>query len=205
MRKIFANLEEIISAIFLTVMVAVLVGNVVMRITVSKSILWMEEIAYLCFAWVVFVGAAAAYKRNLHSSIDMVVRLFPAAIRSVVAVAGMLLTLAACVVMVVLSYNFSIHAWGKYTPFLYIRYTFIDLSVTAGFLFMCVHCVAFLRNMLKYGDFVKERQLYANIYSMDVLLSGTAETTFHDESVPAESEPETLDSNCVATDKKEAS
>lgn len=183
MKKILANLEEIIAAVFLAVMVIVLVANVAMRITTSRSIIWMEEIAYLCFAWVVFVGAAAAYKRNLHSSIDMVVKMFPIHLRKIAAIFGMLLTLATCLVMVVLSFNFARHAWDKYTPYLYIRYTFIDIAVTVGFAFMCVHCVAFLLNMVRHQDYTKELSLYRDTVNLDVVLSGTAETEFHTESM----------------------
>ena len=182
MRKLLVNLEEIIASFFLAVMIVVLVANVFMRIATSRSIIWMEEIAYLCFAWVVFVGASAAYKRNLHSSIDMVIKLFPPHVRRFVAILGMALTLATCLIMVVLSYNFAIHAWEKYTPYLYIRYTFIDLAVTVGFAFMSVHCLAFIRNMYRYGDFTKELPLYATMANLDVVMSGTADTEFHSQS-----------------------
>lgn len=182
LKRIFANFEEIIASLFLAVMVTVLVANVVLRLSTSRSLLWMEEIAYLCFAWVVFVGAAAGYKRNLHSSIDMIIKFFPENTRRFVAILGMLLTLATCIIMVILSFNFSIQAWDKYTPFLYIRYTFIDISVTVGFLFTCVHSIVFIKNMILYKDFTKERLLYANIFNLDILLSGATETVFHAES-----------------------
>lgn len=181
MKKVIANIEEIIASFFLAVMILVLVVNVCMRISTSRSIIWMEEIAYLCFAWVVFVGASAAYKRNLHSCIDMVIRLFPEKIRRFVAIFGMVLTLLTCLIMVILSYNFAIHAWNKYTPYLYIRYTYIDLSVTAGFAFMTYHCVAYIVKMYRYNDYTKELPLYAHMTDLDVVASGTADTHFQPE------------------------
>ncbi|MCC8181009.1 MAG: TRAP transporter small permease, partial [Planctomycetes bacterium] len=135
-----------------------------------------------CFSWVVFVGAAPAYKRNLHSGIDMVIKMFPEGVRQIVAVLGMVITLICCIIMVYLSYIFSIEAWEKYTPVLYIRYTFIDLSVTVGFFFTCVHCVRFIINMLRYGDYAKQIPIYPDIYDLDVLVSGACDTEFHAES-----------------------
>jgi TRAP-type C4-dicarboxylate transport system permease small subunit len=164
-------------------MVAVLVANVCLRLTASRSIIWLEEIAYLCFAWVVFVGAAAAYKRNLHSGIDMLVKALPVQIKKPVAIFGMLLTLAACLIMVGLSFNFAVQAWEKYTPYLYIRYTFIDIAVTAGFVFMSAHCLAFIGNMIRHGDYAKEMPLYRAMESLDAVMSGTVDTNFHSASM----------------------
>jgi TRAP-type C4-dicarboxylate transport system permease small subunit len=177
LKKVLFNFEEIIAALFLSVMILVLVVNVTIRITTSHSLLWVEEITYFCFAWVVFIGAAAAYKRNMHSSIDMVIKHFPEKARTAVALVGMILTTIVCIVMIVLSFNFAIKAWSKYTPALYIRYTFIDISVTVGFTFTLIHCLGFIKNMIKYRDYIKEIPLYKNMISIDAIMGGGVEDT----------------------------
>ena len=77
LKKICVNIEEIIAGIALCIMSVATVFNVFCRLILSKSYPWAEEISYFCFAWLIFVGASAVYKRYQHSSIDILVRVFP--------------------------------------------------------------------------------------------------------------------------------
>ena len=49
MKRIWANLEEIIISFFLFVMVGVISVNVILRLTVHLSFSWLEEVSYFCF------------------------------------------------------------------------------------------------------------------------------------------------------------
>ena len=77
MKKILTNIEEIITGIALCIMTVLIVMNVFCRLFLSKSFTWAEELSYICYAYVIFVGSSALYKRFGHSAIDLVVRAFP--------------------------------------------------------------------------------------------------------------------------------
>lgn len=175
MKKIFANLEEIIIAFFLLVMVSLISGNVIIRLITGESITWLEEISYFSFAWVIFVGASAAYKRNLHGGIDLLVRLFPQSIRQIVSLLSTFLIMIVCIVMAYLSWRFAISVGAKVTPVLYISYFWVDLSAVIGFALMVVHSLFFIKNLFVKKDYYRAEPLYEGILNYDTVMGGVAE------------------------------
>ncbi|MDR2113401.1 MAG: TRAP transporter small permease subunit, partial [Candidatus Accumulibacter sp.] len=61
---------EILMASFLTVMIAMVFMNVVLRYVFSMGFAWSEEIARLCFIYLVYLGAIGAMRDNQHLIID---------------------------------------------------------------------------------------------------------------------------------------
>lgn len=166
MRKFLANFEEIVAATFLSVLLVLTICNVGLRFTTGRSLAWSEEISYMCFAWVVFVGASAVYKRGMHSSIDIIVHFLPGTVSRALAFCVTLTVTAAIAVIAWLSIELTYNAYTKLTPILYIPYTFIDLSITTGFALMFVHSIGFLRNIVKHDNY-RDVPLYAGIISLD--------------------------------------
>ena len=167
MKNFLANFEEIIASVFLAVLLTVTIGNVFARYTTSRSFSWAEEISYMCFGWVVFVGAGAAYKRFMHPSVDLIVNMLPKKIAKGMTFLIAFCLLFICAAVVVLSASFALNAWTKRTSTLFIPYTFIDMSVTIGFLFMTIHSVSILRKIFKLENY-KEEKLYAHVSDIDV-------------------------------------
>ena len=160
----FANFEEIVAGLFLTVLLTIVTGNVFLRFTTRISLAWLEEISTLCFAYLIFIGASAVFKRNLHSGVDLLVRLFPETIKNIVSLFSSLVLFATCIFVTYLSFMYAVGSGAKKTPILRIPYFYIDIAVTIGFGLMCLHCIVFLYNTLKYKDFLREKQLYKNIF-----------------------------------------
>ena len=67
--------------------------NVICRYFFNHPIYQAEEIATSMFVWLVFIGASACFKENMHVGIDCLVNLLPAKMRKWVEV----LTDARCV------------------------------------------------------------------------------------------------------------
>ena len=57
-----------------------LVG-VFFRYVLNSPLYWAEEAARLLLIWLSFVGAALAFQRNQHLSMDVLMRLLPDALR----------------------------------------------------------------------------------------------------------------------------
>ncbi len=167
MKKFFANFEEIATSIFLVLIIGLTSFNVLLRMTTSHSIQWTEEFSYFCFAWLIFVGMAAAYKRSMHAGIDLLIRFFPNKIQKTVSIATVFLILIGVAVLGYLSLNFAIHAWGKVTPVLKISYFFIDISITVGCILVCLHSIAIIRHMVLKHDYFGEIPLYENLKQLD--------------------------------------
>jgi TRAP-type C4-dicarboxylate transport system permease small subunit len=120
-----------------------------MRYFFSRSQNWAEEIASMGFAWVVFVGAAAVYKRNMHIGIDAFVNLLTPGLRNLIGLGMTTFLVVLNIYLTYLSLVFSIAAWAKPTHILLIPYTFVDLSSTVGFACMTGHAVVDLAEKIK--------------------------------------------------------
>nr|WP_146811994.1 TRAP transporter small permease [Aneurinibacillus danicus] len=54
-------------------------GNVVLRYAFNSGITWSEEMSRFLFVWMVFLGAIAALKDNMHLGMDIVINFLPKA------------------------------------------------------------------------------------------------------------------------------
>ena len=69
---------EVLIAIFLALMIALVFMNVVLRYCFSTGFAWSEEIARLCFIYLVYLGSIGAMRDNQHLIIDSVLSRIPA-------------------------------------------------------------------------------------------------------------------------------
>lgn len=76
-KRVIDYFEEIVSGTALIVLVAVVVWGVITRYVTKTPATWTGDIASVSFAWLIFVGAAAAFKYGMHMSIDLMWRLIP--------------------------------------------------------------------------------------------------------------------------------
>lgn len=67
--KLF-KIVEICIAVFLAVMIAFMFMNIVLRYLFNMGFAWSEEIARLCFIYLVYFGSIEAAKDNRHLFID---------------------------------------------------------------------------------------------------------------------------------------
>jgi TRAP-type C4-dicarboxylate transport system permease small subunit len=68
---------EILIAFFLAVMIVLVFMNVVFRYLFSIGFAWSEEIARLCFIYLVYLGSIGAMRDNRHLLIDSVLNRLP--------------------------------------------------------------------------------------------------------------------------------
>ena len=68
---------EILMAFFLTVMIVLVFMNVLLRYFFSTGFAWSEEIARLCFIYLVYLGSIGAMRDNQHLIIDSILTRVP--------------------------------------------------------------------------------------------------------------------------------
>ena len=68
---------EILIAFFLTVMTVLVFMNVLLRYFFSTGFAWSEEIARLCFIYLVYLGSIGAMRDNQHLIIDSILTRIP--------------------------------------------------------------------------------------------------------------------------------
>ncbi len=68
---------EILMAFFLAVMILLVFANVLLRYFFSTGFEWSEEIARLCFIYLVYLGAIGAMRDNQHLLVDSLLTRIP--------------------------------------------------------------------------------------------------------------------------------
>ncbi len=68
---------EVLMAFFLAVMIALVFANVILRYAFSTGFAWSEEIARLCFIYLVYLGSIGAMRDNQHLIVDSLLTRIP--------------------------------------------------------------------------------------------------------------------------------
>lgn len=137
-RLILDNLEEIIGCAALGIVVLAAVWGVFTRYVTHTPATWTSEVATLAFAWVVFLGAGAAFKRGGHVSIDMLMMALPGRIARILQIATDLIVLGFCIYVCLLATEVSIANWDNPTSVLRLPVATAYLAVALGFASMAV-------------------------------------------------------------------
>ena len=137
------NSMELIAGIALTASILITTVNALTRYTIRVTWNPGTDITTLCFAWVVFCGAAAAYKRKMHYGIDILVSHLPAKVKPYLEIPTHFIVIAALAYVTYLSFDLSVHVGGKILSNTKISYFWYDLSAIIGFTYMTVYEVIF--------------------------------------------------------------
>ncbi len=144
-------------AIFVTaaafvVIVALISLNVISRYLFMKSFNWAEEVAYLCFNWVVFLGVTIVYRYQGLTAIDLVVNRLHGRAKKAVLVFGYLLVVLTNLGLIVWGTKFSIQAWARKSPSLMIPYFFYDISIPVSGVLLFVYSLRFMIKAIRGED-----------------------------------------------------
>jgi TRAP-type transport system small permease protein len=132
------NFEEIVSGVALVVVVLSVCWGVVTRYVTDQPAAWSGEVAAIAFAWVVFIGASAGFKRAMHVSIDMLVKLLPDRIRVPLERALDVTVVVFCAYVAWLGVGFTYHNWDNPTSVLRLPLSVIYVAVALGFALMAL-------------------------------------------------------------------
>ena len=139
LKWIALNPMEIIAAAALTASILISVVNGLTRYLIKYTWNPGTDVNTICFAYVVFCGSAAAYRRKMHYGIDVFVNMLPRKVRKVVEVLTHLVTLTALGVATCLAVSLTLNVGGKIMPNTKISYFWYDLSAVIGFAFMTIY------------------------------------------------------------------
>jgi len=130
--------EEIVACSMLVVTLAALFAGIVYRYALNDPLGWTEELARFCLTWIVFLGAAACFKRRAHIGIDVVVRLLPPAVqrKTALVVNGLMMVILA--VLVGRGLQYTSKSFVMHTTFLQIPVGLWNAAVPIGSLCMLI-------------------------------------------------------------------
>lgn len=100
LERAFGVVEALLAALMLA-MVAMVLGNVILRYVFGTGIMVSEELSRLGLVWITFAGAVVAWWRGMHLGVDNVVSLLPPVGRWVCALLSEAAALLCCALVVV--------------------------------------------------------------------------------------------------------
>jgi TRAP-type transport system small permease protein len=133
--------EEIIACSLLVITLMVLFLGIVSRYVFNDPIVWTEELARFCSTWIIFLGAAACFKRSAHIGIDVIVRLLPRSLHRGIEVAVNLMMMVLLSVLIVRGFQYSGKSFVLHTTVLGIPFGLWNAAVPIGSLFMLIRLV----------------------------------------------------------------
>lgn len=161
---ILKNIEEIISCTAIAVMILAIGSNVLLRYLFRSPTAWADELALIGMAYVTFVGGAAAYKRNLHFGIDILVDRLPAKGKHFLRSAMTFSFIILFATMTYLGYDLTINA-KKVMIYSGWSYKLMDAALPLGFLSMTIYSIKFfIMSITHPAEFDKR---YENVYADD--------------------------------------
>ena len=142
LKWILQNPMDAIAAIALSGSILITTMNAITRYTIQYTWNPGTDVVMLCFAYTVFCGSAAAYKRKMHYGIDLIVSALPACLERMVKMLCHLIMIVTLVFATYLSVDLMQHVGGKIMSNTKISYMWFDLSAVLGFAYMAVYEIA---------------------------------------------------------------
>ncbi len=125
--------EEVLACAALVLVVLAVAWGVLTRYVTAQPAPWAGEVAGMAFAWLVFLGSAAGFKRGMHASVDLLTARLPGMVRRSLEIVVDLAVLAFAAYVVWLGLEFTNRNLDNPSPVLRLPMSIIYLPVTLGF------------------------------------------------------------------------
>ena len=148
--KFFENdLPLVISGVALAASVTIAVVNAILRYTISHPIPGADAIITLCFAYTVYVGSAAAFKKGAHYGVDVFVTKFSPKNQLIIKTVLDILIFVIMCLCFGLAFKLTMNAGNKRFEGLKASYVVYDFSAVLGFAYSILYAIEFVISDMK--------------------------------------------------------
>lgn len=133
------SLLTVVIAISLLLMLILVFGNVVMRYVFNSGINISEEVARMCFVWLIFIGSVLAFRAKQHLAINMIITRFSPTWQKAVHVLRQLTILAVLALLIEGSWAQTIIGLSTVTPV-----SGMPIAVFGGAVWFCAAAMALM-------------------------------------------------------------
>ena len=139
--RVVTGVENILVIILGATIAGSVFLGVFFRYVLRDPLIWSGELALICFAWLIFLGAGLATKHKAHMSIDALARYFPESVSTVLRLATLVLIMFLLVILVYFGFKHSFSTYNIKTTALELPWSYVFLSVPVGSLMMLAYIV----------------------------------------------------------------
>lgn len=144
--RLLGNLDELTAGLALVLVVIITLYNIFNRYVLARSAVWAPELAGFVFTWVVFLGASAASKRNMHVSIGVVVRYLGPRTKAAVGILGDIVLVAFLAYATYLALKITVSSHSRLSPVMRVPFSYVYASAALSFgLMLLRRCLVLAR------------------------------------------------------------
>ncbi len=141
---VIVNLPELIAGGALIFAITLTMINAFTRYLLHYTINGSDEFVCIAFAWIVFPGTAAAYRRKMHYGVDLLVSKLPARLQTCIQLLTQAIILVIMCTLTYLSLELYRNVGTKIMTATRISYRVLDSGMLFGFALMSLYSLIFL-------------------------------------------------------------
>lgn len=147
LRKLLDISEHVllaICAISFAVMFVLGIATVVFRFVIESSLAFPDELIRYLFIWMIALGAAVTYRRNMHAAIGVLVGALPEPLRKGAMIFATLVAMGFFAVILVGGYGLTLRVQSQISPALEVSMAWVYAAIPVGMIFLLIYAVELL-------------------------------------------------------------
>ena len=129
---ILARVVEILAALMVAGIFAVMLAQIWHRYVINRSLMWSEEAATWSLIWVVFLGSVSVMRDWGHVRVPLLVDLLPRRLRLGVMLVAKLVVIGTLLWLVWLGYDSHVNGFHRTSPMLGLSTQWVKLAIPLG-------------------------------------------------------------------------
>lgn len=151
-----ALVESAVALVAFSILVIVVAANVLLRFATGNSLVFTEEVAYISFGYLIFLGASFLFRLKSLIAIDIVVDSLPPVVRRTANILTYTTLVATTSYFAFVALDLATSSWLRTTAFLRIPYFWVYLAPAISFSLMSISSLTFLYSEIRFGSVVVE-------------------------------------------------
>ncbi|HEY8566205.1 MAG TPA: TRAP transporter large permease subunit [Beijerinckiaceae bacterium] len=157
---------EMAAAALLVAIVTLLLAGVTSRYVFSLPVVWIDEVASLCFLWLAMLGSAIALDRNEHLRLTLFVSMLPARAQGFVGALGLVVVATLLAALIPSAFEYASEEWFITSPALNIPNTFRVAAIPFGMVAMLAIVLTYAARQARWLDLAVAAVLVALIIGL---------------------------------------
>lgn len=154
--KKFLDLSEtalaVVCVVFFIAMFCLGIATVVFRFIIESSLAFPDELIRYLFIWMIFLGSAVAFRRNVHAAIGVLMTYLPPILRRVALLIATTLSGVFFALMFVYGIKLTQRVEAQISPALEISMAWVYGAIPAGMAFLIVYTIELFVKQMRATD-----------------------------------------------------
>lgn len=157
--RYIGRIESVLANTTLATLVLAVLWGVLTRYVTEEPAVWTTEISGILFTWVVFIGAAAAFRKGAHIKITLLVDVLPAKLAALIRRLAKLAVAVFVIYVTYLAYLMMLKGMTRLSPVVNIPFLWVYLAPLLSFGVMSLTTVCRLFGLIPEPHVSKQEEV----------------------------------------------